>query len=121
MPKGMYAPSPGSLQNGLPRTRNMDGACIKMRDGSRRQCLQDFSDDLTLCGCSAGSAVDLEKGCNFEKRLAHDGTVRYLVDIGQDVEGVHVGLVWEDAHWERQGKASGSHTCFRTGGSLGRL
>jgi hypothetical protein len=30
--------------------------------------------------------------------------VRYLVAIGQDVESVHVGLVWEDAHWERQGR-----------------
>jgi hypothetical protein len=43
------------------------------------------------------------------------------VDIDQDVERVHAGLVGEDAHWERQGKASGSHTCFRMGGSLRRL
>jgi hypothetical protein len=47
--------------------------------------------------------------------------VRYLVDIGQDVEGVYVGVAGEDAHLERQGKAPGSHTCFRTGTSRPRI
>ncbi|KAJ7362636.1 hypothetical protein DFH08DRAFT_799659 [Mycena albidolilacea] len=63
-----------------------------------------------------GCGVDLNEGCNFEMRLVHDGTVEYWVDMGQEVEGAHVGVVGENVQCERQGEGRlGAHHMFLNG------